>query len=589
MFKNYIVTALRNFWKNKLYSFINIGGLAIGLTVFVFANLFANYESTHDVFFENSERIYAIKSNFNPAAELGVVSINSTYTAVGPLIKQEVPEIEKVARTAWTDLIINRQEVKFYQSVHLVEPEFFDIFQFEYLYGNVSQAMPDTNSVVLTESTAVKYFGRTNVLGEILTLNNERDLRVTGVIKDLPRNSHLAQNMFDDETLEMIINYEIFHDIFGTEPAGNWSNLSTSLRIYVRLPEGASPENLKARLNNILDSFAPERVKNVITSIDFRRLKDMNLLAWQAIGIPAILIMRFLGFLVLTIACINFINLATAQALGRAREIGIRKTMGASRARLAVQFLVEAVVISFFALLIAVAVIEYALPAFNSATNKAMIFSYFSDLSMTAFLILTVIGVGLFSGSFPAFLLARLDASQALHGTMALGRWSLFFRKFLVISQNAFSVFLIISVMVAYLQINNVKNQNLGFNSENTMLLTRIDREGVNENFETLKAELSRVPGVTSVAGASQYPYDQSNNTRTFGLIPGDEATKVVLNRISVDYNFLETLQIPLLAGREFSKAFAADLIGQDQAEDNSRTTNVIISRLAATQFGWET
>lgn len=588
MFKNYIVSALRNFWKNKLYSFINIGGLAIGLTVFVFANLYANYESTHDVFFENSERIYSIKSNINPAANLGVVSINSVFTAVAPLIRQDLPEIEKVARLGWTELIINRGDTKFYQSVHMVEPDFLDIFQFDYIQGNASQALRDNNSVVLTESTAIKYFGRSNVLGETLTLNNDRDLRVTGVIKDLPRNSHLAQNMFDDETLEMIVNEQVSYDIFDTDPAGNWNNLSTSLRTYVLLPEGVTPESLKARLNDIPERYGPENATDIVASMDFRRLKDMNLLAWQAIGIPAILIMRFLGLLVLGIACINFINLATAQALGRAREIGIRKTMGASRARLAVQFLVEAVVISFFALLIAVAVIEYALPAFNTATGKGITFSYFSDLSMTAFLFLTVLGVGLFSGSFPAFLLARLDASQALHGTMALGKWGVFFRKFLVISQNAFSVFLIISVMITYLQTKNIENQDHGFNADDTITLLRVNRDGVNENYEILQRELERVPGVISATAASQYPYEQSNNSGTYSLIRGDEATEVTLNRISVDYNFLETFEIPLLAGRQLSQDFSEDMISRDEARDSGRTVNVIISSLAAKRLGWD-
>lgn len=587
MFKNYIVSALRNFWKNKLFAFINIGGLAIGLTVFVFANLYANYESTHDVFFENSERIYTVKTDVNPAAKLGAVSINTIFTAVAPFMRQDIPEIEKVARLSWTDLIINRDEVKFYQPVHMVEPEFLDIFKFDYIQGQAEGALADNNSTVLTESTALKYFGRTNVLGETLTLNNERDMRVTAVIKDLPLNSHLSGNMLDEEHMEMLVNLNIFLDVFDVEAIENWGNLSISQRTYALLPVGVSPESLEGRLDAIIDRYGPDDAREMVASIGFRPLKDMNLLIWSAIGIPGILIMRFLGLVVLGIASINFINLATAQALGRAREIGIRKTMGASRARLAVQFLVEAVVVSFIALLIAVAVIEYALPAFNTALNKAITFSYLANLSMAAFLVLTVIGVGLFSGSFPALLLARLDASKALQGAMALGKWSVRFRKVLVVSQNTFSVFLVIIVLISYSLTDSITNQDLGFNADNTITLLRTNREGVNENFETLKNEISRVPGVLSVAGTSQYPYEQSNSSGKYTLTPGDVASANTIQIIRVDYNFNELLEIPLLAGRQLSEKFSNDAIPRGSNQDEGGTVNVIINALAAKQLGW--
>lgn len=589
MFKNYLTSALRNFWKNKLYSFINIGGLAIGLTVFVFANLYANYESTHDAFFENSERIYTVRTDVNPAAKLGVVSINTVYTAVAPFMRQDIPEIEKIARLTWTDLIINRDEVKFYQQVHMVEPEFLDIFKFDYIQGQAEGALADNNSTILTEATAIKYFGRTNVLGETLTLNNERDLRVTAVIRDLPMNTHLSGNMLDEEHMEMLVNLNIFLDVFNVETVDNWSNLSISQRTYALLPAGVTGESLEERLDAIIDRYGDENTREIVSSIGFRPLQDMNLLIWTAIGIPGIFIMRFLGLLVLGIACINFINLATAQALGRAREIGIRKTMGASRTRLAVQFLVEAVVLSFFALLIAVAVIEYALPAFNTAVGKAMTFSYFTDLRMMGFLFLTVIGVGLFSGSFPAFLLARLDASQALHGTMALGKWSVRLRKFLVVSQNAFSVFLIITVLISYNQTQAIQNKDLGFDASNTITLLRTNRVGVNENYETLKNEFSRVPGVVSVTGSSQYPYEQSNSSGKFSLTPGDEASALTIQLIRADYNFLETFSIPLLAGRHLSENFSNDAIPRGSDRDAGGTVNVIINTLAAKQFGWTT
>ncbi|MCH8348550.1 MAG: FtsX-like permease family protein, partial [Proteobacteria bacterium] len=366
-----------------------------------------------------------------------------------------------------------------------------------------------------------------------------------------------------------------------------WGNLSTSLRTYVLLPEGVNPDGLEGRLDAILDRYGPEDTREIVASIGFRALPDMNLMVWHAIGIPGIMIMRFLGLLVLGIACINFINLATAQALGRAREIGLRKTLGASRARLAVQFLVESVVIAFLALLIAIAVIEYALPAFNTATNKIMTFSYLSDFSMMGFLILTVLTVGILSGSFPALLLARLEASNALKGTMALGKRGLRFRKFLVISQNTFSVFLIITVMISYAQTQALQNRDLGFDASNTQMLLRVNREGVNENYETLKNELSRVPGVTAVTAASQYPYEQSNSQGKYNTIR-EEASAVTLGQISVDYNFLETFNIPLIAGRQLSKDFAADATPRDVDLEAAGTTNIIISRMAVKSLGWE-
>jgi putative ABC transport system permease protein len=587
MFKNYVLTALRNLKKNKLFALINVGGLAIGLAVFVFANLLATYEESHDRFFENYDRIYAIKTDVNPAARLGIVSIDTVYTAVGPLIKQEIPEIERVARSASSSVIINRDELKFYQSAHMVDPEFLDIFKFDYLHGDPNQKLTDTNSVIITETTAIKYFGRIDVLDEKLTINNTRDLRITGVIRDLPLNSHLAQNLLTEESLAMILNIEVYNEIFHQETFDNWSNISIQLKTYVLLPENVSPESLEERLDAIIDRFGPEDSREQVDSIGFRSLPEMNLLIWHAIGIPGIPIMRFLGLLVLGIACINFINLATAQALGRAREIGLRKTLGASRGRLAVQFLVEAVVIAFLGLIVAIGLIEYALPVFNSATNKIMTFSYLTDFSLLGFMVLTVLMVGILSGSFPALLLARLEASQALKGTMALGKWSLRFRKSLVISQNAFSVFLVITVMISFSQIQALQNRELGFDASNVQVLNRINREGVNENYVTLKNELARTPGVKSVTAASQYPYEQSTAQGKFNTVM-DRASAVSLGRISVDYNFLETFNIPLLAGRQLSEDFAADAIPFDVEIQEAGTINVIISELAVNALGWE-
>jgi len=586
MFKNYLTTALRNFWKNKLYAVINIIGLALGLLVFVFANLFADYEESFDTFFANSDRIFIIKSEINPAAKVGIVSIDSTYSAIGPLISQEIPEVEAEATSYWTELIVSRDDAKFYQSVNLVDPSYLDIFKFDFVEGNPQGALDGTNSAVVTEATALKYFGRTNVLGETLTLNNERDMKITGVIRNLPLNSHLVKNLLSDETLEMLVNNKVGEGIFGEDYVNNWSNLSTSIRTYVLLPKGVDPDTLVGRLNGIIEKFGPEASNEVIASVGFRPLVEVNLGIWHAIGIPGILIMRFLGVVVLAIACVNFINLATAQALGRAREIGIRKTMGASRGRLAVQFLVESVVITFFALVLAVAIIEYALPAFNTATDKAITFSYLSDISTMAFLLGTVLVVGLASGSLPALLLTRLEASEALKGTMALGKWSLRFRKILVISQNTFSVFLIITVMISFFQTKAIETRDLGFNGENTEVLLRVNRAGVNENYQTLKSELERIPGVKYVTGSSQIPYDQSSSEGKFNTVR-DEASAVRLSRMGVDYNFFDTFDIPLIAGRQLSKDFSGDYYPIDGDENADAAINVVIGRSTVKTLGW--
>jgi len=586
MFKNYLLSAIRNLRKNKLFAVINIIGLAIGLAVFVFANLFADYEESYDRFFENADRIYVVKTEVNPAARLGIVSLDNSYSAIGQLIPQEIPEAEAVATSIYTEIIVSRGDMKFYQGMTFVEPDYLDIFKFDFIEGNSEGALRDTSAAVLTEDTAIKYFGRTNVLGETLTLNNSRDVRITGVVRNLPPNSHLMNNLMSDEKFEMLVNSALSTEIFDQDFFNSWNNLTTSLRTYVLFPEGIDAYSLESRLDAIIDKFGPETTREIIARVGFRPLTDLNLGIWHAIGIPGILIMRFLGFVVLGIACINFINLATAQALGRAREIGIRKTMGASRGRLAVQFLVESVVVTFLALIIAVAVIEYALPAFNTATGKAMTFSYFRDMSMMASLVATVLAVGLASGSFPALLLARLEASDALKGTMALGKWSLRFRKLLVVLQNTFSVFLIITVMISYFQTKAIQDRDLGFNGENTEVLLRINRDGINENYETLKAELERVPGVRFATAASQVPYDQSNSNGKFNTVK-DPASAVSMLTVSVDYNFFDAFEINLIAGRKFSEDYAGDLYRADGDEGAGGPVNVIVGRSAVKALGW--
>ncbi len=446
MLKNYLTVALRHLWRHKLYSIVNVIGLSLGLAVLVFSQLFANYEESHDQFWSNADRIYAVYTNIEPGAGFGLKTMNSTWSAMGPLIPAGAPGVEVYARSAGQSYLARYGERKFEQAIRFVDTDFLDIFALDFVAGDARTALADPSSLIISESTAQKYFGDGNAMGEIITFNVKYDLRVTAIIRDLPTNSHFRGSVIVDLPFEMIASYEAYTRIADQSMEGGWNSLNGSDALYLLLVPGATAENISMQLTDIFERNAPEDIRDMVSGIQARPIADLNLFLWQATGIPAIASLRILGLLILTLASLNYTNLATAQIMGRTREVGLRRTMGATRAQLFSQFLVESIALTAISLFVAIALVNMAIPFINSATNKIISFDYLTNIGTFGWLMLVALLVGGLAGGYPAYLISRSKTISILNGQIHRGKGGSRIRSAMLVVQFTISIFMMIAV-----------------------------------------------------------------------------------------------------------------------------------------------
>ena len=577
MFGNNFKIALRNLRKNKLFAGINILGLAIGLTIYVFGGLLVSYERTHDVFFDKASRTYTIGSIAAEGLDVGIESINAAHSAVGPIIHSELTDIELMARTIRYEYLLTIDDDGFYQDVRFADPELLQIFNFDYMHGD-GTALNDPSGILLTEAMAIKLFGRTDVLGEVVTFDNENDFHVTAVINPVPLNSHFNSMVVLDTRLEVLAPIKALTRLRDYAEAGDWDNLSVGNMTYVVLPETLDGAWLNSQLDGIYERLTPDQTKEYIAGFFAKPLAHANLAIWDTIGLPIIGVIQLLSLLVLIVACVNYTNLATAQSLGRSREVGMRKTMGASRAQLLVQFLVESLTISAIAMIVAIAALEIIIPLFNNSTNKAMTLDYLRTLP---WLISTTAVVGLFAGSYPAWLISRSSPIDALRDTARKGKKGSRVRAVMIATQFAISAFMLALVSVVFMQNEKVKESSYIFPRSEIYTIQRLGPESIRERLDTLRHELENLPGVATVAYTSQVPYEQNNSGFDAAAQPGDEAGKFMLYRMSMTPEFFEVYDIPFLAGRNLSRDMA-----NDERREDSETVNVVVNELALTQLG---
>ena len=577
MFWNNLKIALRNLRKNKLYAVINIAGLALGLAIYVFGGLLVRYESTHDLFFENAKRTYTIGSTAAPDLNVGVDNMSSTFMAVGPILAAEVSDVETVARTIGREMLITMGAESFYQQLRFADPALLQIFDFDYLHGDAA-ALDDPSGMLLTESAAIKYFGSTDVLGKVVTLDNEFEFYVSAVIRDVPLNSHFNSLFVMDADLEMLAPIQALGRIADYDMAGDWDNLSMGNMTYVMIPEHLDQQWLQAQIDGIYERQVPEDQKEVIASLFVKPLAEANLAIWDMIGMPVITVVGLLSLLVLIVACVNYTNLATAQSLGRSREVGMRKTMGAERSQLLTQFLVESLTISAIAMLVAIAALELVIPLFNSTTDKVLTLDYLSTLP---WLLATTAVVGLAAGAYPAWLITRASPIDALRDEARKGRKGSRMRAVMIGAQFAISAFMLSLVTVVFMQNEKVKESSYIFPRSEIYTLGRLNPDSIRERLDTLRHELEALPNVDSFAVTSQVPYEQNNAQIDVTLQPGDEAGKFRLHYLSMTPEFLTAYDIPVLAGRNLSRDIANDERGEE-----SEVVNVLVNELTLEKMG---
>jgi len=577
MLWNNIIIALRNLRKNKVFAVINISGLALGLTIYVFGGLLIEYEETHDQFFENASRIYTIGATAAPDLNVGVDRLNSVFTTVGPIIEAELQDIDAVARTVVREFLLSTGEESFYEGISFSDPALLQIFDFNYIHGDAS-AIEDPSGILITESMAIKYFGKTDVLGEVFTFDNEFDFSVTAVIEDVPLNSHFTSSVIGGAGLDFIAPLAGLNRMRDWDLAGNWNNLSIGNMTYILLPDSFDSVWLQTQMDGIFERMVPEEQRQVIANFIVNPLTYANLAIWDMMGLPIASVVALLSLLVLVVACVNYANLATAQSLGRSREVGMRKTMGASRNQLLTQFLIESLVIATIAMVFAIASLEILIPLFNNAAGKNLALDYVATMP---WLLSTTAIVGLFAGLYPAWLITRTNPIDALRDIARKGKKGSLMRSIMIGTQFAISAFMLALVSIVYMQNESVKEGSYIFPRSEIYTIDRLRVEGITDRLDTLRHELEALPNINSVAYSAQVPFEQNNSSLNVALQPGDKAGEFILMNLRMNPEFLDTYDIPLLAGRNLSRD-----IGNDVAKEESETINVLVNELALPLLG---
>ncbi len=580
MFQSYLKIALRTLIKNKIFAVINIFGLAIGLAVYLFGAILAEYEREHDTMFKNHARTYTIASNLSPQANLSVKSLDNTYSALGPLINADLEEIESFARTVRRDYLVTIGDKHFHESIRFADKDLLNIFDLNFIHGN-SEALADPKGFVVTRDTAMKIFGRLDVIGQTLFLNHKHDLHVTAVIENLPNNSHFNSSLIS-EKVNILAPLVALNRIAGWDLQGNWDNISSGNHVYIMTKKPMALKNLNFKLNLIFDKHVePEMKEKFMSSIKAVPLKSTNAGFWDMIGMPVLESIQILGILVLIVAIVNYTNLATAQSLGRTKEVGLRKTLGASRHQLMGQFLIESLTISFVAMITALVILELIIPIFNDAASKSLSLDY---LSIMPWLFSTVIIVGLIAGVYPSYIITKTTPIEALNNLQKKSGTGSFFRSMMIGTQFMLAIFMSAIVLIVFFQNTKVKESSEIFPKDEVLVLKRTSVESIRQRENTLRNELLQLKDVTHVTFTAQVPFEQSNSYREVSREKGDNENEFSLNINLVDHDFLSTFDVPLLAGRDFSREISSD----EMKGSDVLSANVIVNQLAVKNLGYE-
>ena len=535
MLKNYLKIAFRVIKKHKGYSFINITGLAVGIACCVLILLWVQDELSFDRFHDNYREIYRTTLNIE-----GQWTSSSPW-ALAPILKREYPEILSATRYRENDLLFTYEDKSFYEETAFVDPDFFDIFTFPWVKGSQDTPFPTMDSIVITERMATKYFGNDDPLGKTLTVNGRTKLSVTGIIKNVPPNSSL-----DFDILAWV-------KLLGEERLNSWALESAS---FILLQKNASPEALEAKIEGITMKYDKRTGQTVTTHTQpFSRIHLYSLGGGG--NIIYIYIFSTIAIFILLTACINFMNLSTARGSTRAKEVGMRKVVGARRQHVIRQFFGESLLLSFLSLLIALVLVYLFLPAFNNLAQKSMRLDLGSNLPILVGLLGITLFTGMVSGSYPALFLSSFRPANVIKGSHFSRSSRPLLRKILVVGQFTIAIVLIIGTIVTAKQLHYIRNKNLGFNREHVVSLPM--NPALWESYESFKNEALNHYSIINVTSASTRPTRVGNINPVYWEGRGPEQYETI-NFISCDHDYIKTFEMELAQGRDFSRDFPTDM-----------------------------
>ena len=547
-------------WRNKVFSLINISGLAIGLACCILIFLFVNDELSYDKYHKNYKQIYRLGID----TKINEMQGKFPYTAnpLAPTLLDEVPEVVHAVRIREADNTVIQNENRVFNEKRLfwADSTFFDVFTAKFIRGDPRKALASPRQMVITRTMANKYFGTVEVIGKILKVDNSHDYQISAVIEDCPHNSHFHY--------DFLIPY---FDHWGSKD-NNW--LNDGKITYVMLQEGVSQVEFDKKLNGLVEKYAEPAFRKFM-NLDLEELKkagnyykfysrpiaDIHLHSHSFIEIEQngdivnVYLFSIIAILILVIACINFTNLSTAKSTQRAKEIGIRKSLGSSKKRLIYQFLFESILLSIFAFAISLILVEILLPFTKNLTGKELSLNYLNNPYLFFLFLAIAIVTGLLAGAYSAFFLSSFNPVKVLKGDLTKGKNSFQLRKILVIFQFSISIFLFIATFVVHKQMSYIQKKDLGFKQENVLILEHAYRI---KNQESFKQALKTYPGIRNVSFASHVPGELFNGN-LIGRSPDIDPNRYNFRNISVDADFLNTMGIQIKKGRFFTQNMASD------------------------------
>ena len=567
MIRNYLKIAIRNLLKYRFISSINLFGLTMGLTCCLLILTFILHELSYDKYQPNADRVYRVTRSFNNP-ETGAISLNLSTVAppFGPLLQNDFKEIEEMTRVLqngttairYGDKIVNEENVFF------ADDKFFNFFKATVTKGNPQRALGDPYSVMMTEEIARKYFGNEEPINKVIKINlgNYFDFKVTGIYKPFPSNTHFHP--------DVMLSFNTLNDalIYGAEGLRtNFGN--NSFFTYIRLPQNYEPKKLIAQFPAFVDRNMPRGngpfKPSQGTKLDLQKLTDIHLTshtdyeAEENGDIKRVYVFSAIALFILLIACINYMNLSTARSTLRAREIGIRKTVGAQRKEIIIQFLSESVLISWIAILLAFGLAWLVVPGLNKLSAQNLDITILLKWQILVPILLVPFVVGILSGLYPAIFMSSFQPVKVLKGFLKTGKGNISFRQVLVTLQFAISIILIIATTIVFNQMRYMQQKSLGFDKEHIITLPYVSE--LNDKYDAFRTELLTNSNIKNVGRSSRIPTGRLLDAMGARMMKGDSLAPVTANikYVAADQDFISTYGVKVVAGRDFSRDFSLD------------------------------
>lgn len=583
MIKNYLKSAWRNIARHKFISFINIFGLTIGITCCLLILTYIINETGYDKYNTNANRTYRVTRIFYSGNGVESLHLSAVAPPFGPLLKSAFPEVQQMTRLYPNGTVILRYKEKLFneENSFFADEHFFDIFSVDVTNGDKFTALNDPYTVMLTDKIAHKYFGDTDPINKTIILDNTKhEFKVTGIFKPFPVNAHMHP--------EILISFNTLKDtaMYGEKQLEtNYGN--NSFYTFLLLPKGYNADNLRKRLPSFLDNYVhmPGMAGNVKTSksvtLTLQKLTDIHLRSHlddelESNGdITRVYIFSVIALFILLIACINYMNLSTARSALRAKEIGIRKVIGAQRKEIIRQFLSESVLVTWIALLLAVVLTSVLLPYIDKLSNLNLALSELYSWDILVALVALPFIIGLISGIYPALFMSSFKPVKVLKGVFKAGSGGVSFRKVLVVTQFAISIILIVATTVVFQQLRYIQQKSLGFNKDH--ILTTAYNGDLDKKYDSFRNDLLSIPGVKEAGRSSRIPSGRLLDEQGASVMQNGtlQQVKIDLKCLSTDYGFIPTFGMRMAAGRNFSRDYATD------------TSNYILNETAVKMLGW--